>query len=136
MKHQSTNNTQRNLLAAAANLLLFLLWTAAVKCIDVKPLGPNGSTVGFAALNGFFHDLTGVHRSLYVLTDWLGLVPIAFMFGFAVLGLCQWIGRKSLFRVDRSLLMLGGYYVLVLAAYLFFESFVINYRPVLIDGFL
>ena len=136
MKHQSTNNTQRNLLAAAANLLLFLLWTAAVKCIDVKPLGPNGSTVGFAALNGFIHDLTGVHRSLYVLTDWLGLVPIAFMFGFAVLGLCQWIGRKSLFRVDRSLLVLGGYYVLVLAAYLFFESFVINYRPVLIDGFL
>ena len=38
--------------------------------------------------------------------------------------------------MDRSILALGGFYVAVLAAFLFFEEVVINYRPVLIDGVL
>ena len=38
--------------------------------------------------------------------------------------------------MDRSILTLGGFYMLVLAAYLFFEVFIVNYRPVLIDGVL
>ena len=74
--------------------------------------------------------------TLYTITDWLGLVPVAVGFGFAVLGLVQWIRRKNILKVDFSLLALGGFYVLVLAAYLFFESHVINYRPVLIGGIL
>ena len=73
---------------------------------------------------------------LYTVTDWLGLVPIALGLGFALLGLVQWIKRKHLLKVDRSILVLGGFYILVMAAYLFFESFVINYRPVLIEGIL
>ena len=32
--------------------------------------------------------------------------------------------------------VLGGFYVLVFLAYLFFEFFVVNYRPVLIEGVL
>lgn len=43
-----------------AALFLFALWTAAVSLIDVRAIGPNGSTVGLAALNGRIHDLTGV----------------------------------------------------------------------------
>ena len=73
---------------------------------------------------------------LYTITDWLGLVPIGVSFGFAILGLVQWIKRKSLLKVDRSLLALGGFYVVVLAAYIFFEIVVINYRPVLLGGYL
>ena len=92
--------------------------------------------VGFAALNAFFHRLTGVHMTLYVITDWLGLVPVAFGLGFALLGLVQWIRRKNILKVDRSILTLGGFYIAVMAVYLFFENFVVNYRPVLIEGFL
>ena len=80
--------------------------------------------------------LTGVHMQLYTITDWLGLVTLAFGFGFALLGLAQWIKRKSILKVDRSILILGAFYFVTLAAYLFFESFVINYRPVLIAGYL
>lgn len=78
----------------------------------------------------------GVNLLLYTVTDWLGLVPIAVAFGFAVIGLVQWIKRKSLLKVDGSLLVLGGFYIVVMAAYIFFEAVVINYRPVLIDGYL
>ena len=117
-------------------LTAFALWTVAVCFVDVAPIGPNGSAVGFAAVNGWFHRLTGVHMSLYVLTEWLGLLPVAVCVAFAVLGLRQWVRHKSIAKVDGDVLLMGGFYVLVLAAYLLFETIVINYRPVLIEGVL
>lgn len=115
-------------------LAAFALWTLAVQHIDVQAIGPNGSSVGFAGLNGWVHDLTGVHMGLYVLTDWLGLVSMGFVLGFAVLGLVQWMRRRKLFRVDHDILLLGGFYLLVLILYLVFETVAVNARPVLIDG--
>ena len=117
-------------------LAAFVLWTIAISLIDVQAIGPQGSTVGFATLNSMVHRLTGVHMQLYTITDWLGLVPVAFGFGFALLGLAQWINRKSILNVDRSILILGAFYIVTLAAYLFFESYVVHYRPVLIEGYL
>lgn len=127
--------TSGKLLGIAGVLLAaFALWTLAVQHIDVQAIGPNGSSVGFAGLNGWVHDLTGVHMGLYVLTDWLGLVPMGFVLGFAVLGLVQWMRRRKLFRVDHDILLLGGFYLLVLILYLVFETVAVNARPVLIDG--
>ena len=127
---------KRKMYGALGLLAAFALWTVAVELVDAQPIGPLGSAVGFATLNGFVHDLTGVHMALYTVTDWLGLVPVVFGFGFAVLGLAQWIKRRSILKVDRSILLLGGFYIVTLAAYLFFESYVVNYRPVLMDGYL
>ena len=121
---------------AAGLLAAFVLWTAAVCTVDVRPIGPEGSAVGLAGMNGIFHRLTGVHMSLYVLTDWLSLVPLGLAAGFALLGAAQWVGRKSIRKVDRSILVLGGFYGVVMAVFLFFEKVVINYRPVLIEGVL
>ena len=115
-------------------LAAFALWTVLVHSIDVQAIGPNGSSVGFAVLNKAVHETIGVHWGLYKVTDWLGLIPIGFVFGFAVLGLAQLIRRRSLFKVDRSILVLGGFYIVVMAMYLLFEEVTINYRPVLIDG--
>ena len=117
-------------------LLVFVLWTVLVCFVDVGTIGPRESRVGFATLNGCVHRLTGVNMSLYLITDWLGLVPIGVALGFAVLGIVQWIKRKSLLKVDRSIFALGGFYLAVMAVYIFFESVVVNYRPILIDGFL
>lgn len=117
-------------------LVVFIIWTVAISFIDVQHIGPNGSSVGFATINGLFHKLTGTNMTLYVITDWLGLVPVLFGFGFAILGLVQWIKRKNILKVDYNILVLGGFYVVVLAAYLLFEEVVINYRPVLIEGYL
>lgn len=112
----------------------FLLWTAALRLVDIQPIGPLGSAVGFATVNRFFHTFTGTHMALYTLTDWLGLVPVGVAFGFALFGLVQWIRRRRLLRVDRDLLWLGGFYLAVAAAYLIFEVIPVNYRPVLIGG--
>ena len=128
--------TKKNFGIAAILLGAFVVWTAAVQLVDVQPIGPQGSTVGFATVNSWVHNLTGVHMSLYTVTDWLGLVPIAFAIGFALLGLIQWVKRKHLRQVDFSILVLGGFYLLVTAAYVLFEVVVINYRPVLINGCL
>ena len=127
---------QNSFLMAAGMLGIFGLWTAALCFVDVQAIGPMDSKVGFATFNQFVHRLTGVHMTLYTLTDWLGLIPLGFVFGFALLGLSQWIRRKQLWKVDHSLLVLGGFYAAVMAAYLFFEAVVINYRPVLIGGIL
>ena len=127
---------KRNLYIALGFLAAFLLWTVAVSRIDVQSIGPNGSSVGFASLNRLVHSFTGVHMLLYTITDWLSLVPAAFGLGFALTGLWQWIRRKNILKVDRSILLLGVFYAVVLAVYLFFEIVVINYRPVLIEGFL
>lgn len=115
---------------------VFALWTVLVSCVDVQAVGPLESEVGFAAMNLLVHERTGVHLSLYVLTDWLGLVPIGFMMSFGCLGLAQWIRRKHITKVDSSILVLGGFYLVVLAVYGFFEVVVVNYRPVLLEGIL
>ena len=115
-------------------LLLFIIWTVALRFVDVQAIGPKGSSVGFASLNKTAHNITGVHMSLYTITDWLGLVPILVIMGFGILGLCEWTRRKNLFKVDYSLLTLGGFYIVVMVAYIFFEMFVVNYRPILING--
>ena len=130
------NRNRKKFYMAVGLLAVFVLWTVMIQRIDVAPIGPRESIVGFAALNGFFHNLTGVHMTLYVITDWLGLVPVAFGMGFGAIGLVQWIRRKHIKRVDFSILALGGFYIVVMAAYLFFESYVVNYRPVLINDYL
>ena len=130
MKRQHT----KNLWVSLGALTAFALWTLIVCHVDVQPIGPGGSRVGLAAVNQAFHALTGVHWLLYTLTDWMGLLPLAIVLGFAVLGLVQLIGRRSLLRVDHSILVLGGFYIVVLGAYLLFEAVAINYRPVLIEG--
>lgn len=130
------NKIQRNFCMTACCFFAFILWTVAISYIDLQAIGPKNSIVGFAIFNRYVHELTGVHMQLYTITDWLGLVPIIFVLGFAILGLVQLIKRKSLYKVDSNLLVLGGFYILVMAIYALFEIVIINYRPILIDGYL
>jgi len=117
-------------------LAAFCLWTILVSVVDVAAVGPEDSKVGFSTINSFVHRLIGVHMSLYVITDWLGLVPFFVCLCFVILGLIQWIKRKSIFNVDRSIIILGVFYMAVIITYILFEIVVINRRPVLIDGYL
>ena len=129
-------NVKRNFIIAAGLLAAFVLWTVAVCFVDVQSVGPRSSSVGFATVNSFVHNLTGVNFTLYVITDWLGLVPVAVCLGFAILGIAQWIKRRNITKVDFDIQMLGVFYIVVMAVYILFEFVVINRRPTLIDGYL
>lgn len=127
---------KKNFYIALCALLAFVFWTVAVKFIDVKAIGPYKTEVGFATFNGFVHTLTGVNMTFYNITDWLGIVPLVFAIGFGILGLVQLIKRKSLLKVDSSIIILGALYIVVIVIYILFEEIVINYRPILINGCL
>lgn len=115
-------------------LILFAVWTVLVQNVDVQNAGQTGTEVGLATLNIWFHDLTGVHMMLYTITDWLGLVPVIICLAFGVMGFVQMIQRKSPLKVDADLILLGVYYIVVIAGYLIFEELPVNYRPVWIEG--
>ena len=117
-------------------LLTFIIWTFLLCLVDISPIGPNGSSVGFAKVNGSFHSFTGIHMYLYTITDWLSIVPLGFVAGFGIIGVGQLLKRKKILLVDRSIIVLGVFYIAVMAIFLLFEEVVINYRPVLIEGVL
>lgn len=116
-------------------ILIAILYTILVKYVDVKPIGPNNSLVGFAFINKITLTL-GYHKIFYVIAQILGYVSFLIVFIYGLIGLMELIERKSLKKVDYELLCLGGFYVLMLLVYVFFEKVIINYRPVLMDKVL
>ena len=113
---------ERNLLGVGMILVVaFVIWTVLIQRVDVKPVGQNGTNIGFASLNCWFHKLTGVHMGIYTVTDWMGLVPIFICMLFGGIGFVQLIKRRNLFRVDFDIITLGIYYVLVIFGYMYLE---------------
>ena len=126
---------KKNILICILLVLLSIIYTLLVKYVDTSTIGPNGSVVGFSSLNSFVFNLTGNNMTLYKITEILGIIPILIALMYAVIGLIQVIDRKSL-KVDKELIALGILYIIVILIYVFFEKFIINYRPVIIDGVL
>ena len=127
---------KRNFCISTILILLAVVFTILVKVVDVKQIGVNGTSIGFATVNQFVFLTTGVNMIWYHITDWLGLVPIFMAMVYSLLGLVQLIKRKSLFKVDKEIIILGLFYVVVISIYIFFEKVIVNYRPILMNGFL
>ena len=104
---------KRNYVISGLLILVSIVYTILVKVIDVDMIGPNESAVGFSSLNSFVHNMTGESQFWYNVTEYLALIPIFMAFVYALIGLKQLISRKSLFKVDRELLGLGGFYIIV-----------------------
>lgn len=130
------NNKKRNFLISGILLLIAITFTILVKVVDVKQIGVNNSSIGFATLNQFIFETTGVNMIWSHITDWLGLIPVFMAIVYAFIGLIQFIKRRSIFKVDKEIILLGLYYIIVIALYVFFEKVIINYRPILMNGFL
>ena len=123
----------RYLLAEVLGLLA-ILFLLAVRTVDVAPIGPEGTSVGFARLNGAVASAIGLNMTWYRITQLLGYLAILVAGVFALVGLGQCLRRRSLRKVDRRILALAGLYAAVVALYALFEVVVINYRPVVMPG--
>lgn len=127
-------DNKKQIMISTMLFLLFVIFTILVKTIDVKPIGPDSTSVGFSTLNGFMLNKIGVNMIFYQITQVLGLIPILIAALYGIKGIIQLVKRKSLFKVDSEIIILGIFYAITIIIYLFFEKFIVNYRPVLMDG--
>jgi len=130
------NNKKRNFFISTILIFLAVVFTIFVKVVDVKPIGVNESSIGVASVNQVVFKTIGVNMIWYHITDWLGLVPIFIAMIYAFIGFIQLIKRKNIFKVDKEIIILGVFYFVVIFLYVFFEKFIVNYRPILMNGFL
>ena len=125
---------KRNIIVSSVLFVVSIIYTILVKNIDVKPIGPNSSSVGFSTFNNWFRNLIGSNMTIYKITEVLGLLLFLIVFIYGTIGLYQLVKRKNLLKVDREILVLGGLYLFMMVVYVLFEKVVINYRPILIDN--
>ncbi|MBR4656380.1 MAG: phosphatase PAP2 family protein [Oscillospiraceae bacterium] len=119
---------------SAMLFVLFILFTLLVRQVDVQPIGPEGSSVGFAAVNGAVFSFFGTSMVLFKLAEYLGLFAILIAVGFVVTGLVQFFRRKSLWKVDHGILLMGVLFAVTIVIYFLFEHIVINYRPIILEN--
>lgn len=115
-------------------LTVFLLFTLLVAMVDYKPIGPRGSEVGLAAVNGFLHSHFGYNDLFYVLSKLLGYICFLIPVINAGVALRDIYRKKSLFKIGPDVLGAFVVYVLMAFFYVLFNTVVLNSRPVLMDG--
>ncbi len=115
--------------------LLSVVFVILVKNVDVAPVGSFGSVVGLSSVNKFFHELIGFNMFWYKITSTPGIAAdVLVVLIFCAVGVCQLVERRSIFKVDKNLIALGGVYFLTLLIYILFEKYPVNYRPIILPG--
>ncbi len=127
-------NAKKYFISGAIVFVLFAILTLLIKTVDVKAVGPLDSEIGLSGINTYFRDIIGVNMTLYDMTELLGYLAIAVAGCFALYGVYQLVKGKSIKAVDSDIIVLGGFFAVVICAYVFFEIFIINYRPIITDG--
>lgn len=133
------SKTKKNFIISGVLLIIAIIYTILVQKIDVKPIGPENSSVGFATVNEAVANqikektTLGYSETLYDITKYLGYLSLAMCVVYAFVGLVQLIKRKSLFKVDKEIFMLAAFYIVVIALYILFEIYIVNYRPVIME---
>ena len=127
---------KKNLIMSILLLMSSIIFMILLKNVDIKCDAVNNSCVGFATINQFIFNKIGVNMLWYTITDWLGIVPILMAMVYALVGFRQLMKRKSIKKVDFELIILGIFYIIVISIYILFEKYIINYRPILMNGFL
>ena len=116
-------------------LLLTLILIVMLLTVDVAPIGPKDTSIGFSHLNGGIFGLLGQSSFFTFVTNVLGILAILVAAGFAFLGVMELIQRKSLQKIDSEFYALAGLYVAMGIVYIFFDKIVaVNYRPVIEAG--
>ena len=124
---------KKSFIISGCLFLLFIAFTIIVKYVDVHSIGPEGSLVGLATINNSFRNVLDYNELFYKISEILGYLSLLLVVFYGGIGVKQLIEKKNLYKVDRSLLLLGMFYVLVGIVYIIFEFVVINYRPIILE---
>lgn len=127
-------NKRMNRTLTGIFVVAFCIWTQCILYIDVAPVGPAGTSIGFSTINQAVHESLGVNKIWYYLTEGFGVLAIVILILFCLFLVVQMIKRKGLKNADKQLYFLFAQYVIMGILYLLFEKVIINYRPVLEDG--
>lgn len=114
-------------------MVLFVIFTILVKTVNVGAVGPENSVVGFSGINKAFFDFPGQNGFCYHLSEYIGYFSFLVVFLFALYGVYELIKRKSFKKIDKQIVALGIFYVVVAVFFAVFEKVIINYRPVIED---
>ena len=127
---------KRNLILTILFLVSSIIFIVLLKTIDIKCTALINSCIGFATINQFIYNKIEVNLTWYTITDWLGIIPILMSMVYTIVGFKQMIKRKSIKKVDKEIIILGIFYIIVISTYVIFEKYIINYRPIFMNGFL
>lgn len=116
---------------AAVYIVLFVVLTVLVRCVDVRGIGADGSNVGLSHLNGFFFFITRSHPILYVLTQLLAYAAAVVAASFVIIAVGLKFRRRTI-RPDRGILCLIPTYALMFPFYYVFRVFTVNNAPALL----
>lgn len=128
------NSNKKLFISAAVCFVIFVVFTIMVKTVNVMPVGPQFSAVGFASLNKAVAEKLPYNELMYDISEVLGYLAILTVGIFGLFGIMQLFIKKGFKNVDKDLYILCGLYACVLASYVVFEKLIINYRPVILEG--
>ncbi|RKM59913.1 phosphatase PAP2 family protein [Butyrivibrio sp. CB08] len=128
------NSTVKKYKQPIVLLFVTVLFAVLTYVVDRKPIGYDGTSIGFSSINGLFAKSFGYNAGMDLASDiamYLSFVVVAV---FAVIGVMQLVKGKSLSKVSKVILGLGIIYVIVAVLYVAFDKIPINYRPILQPG--
>ncbi|MBE5829388.1 MAG: phosphatase PAP2 family protein [Butyrivibrio sp.] len=128
------NSTKRDFKRPLVMLVVTILFSVLTFVVDRKPIGYDGTTVGFSSINGLFAGSFGYNPVMDTLSDIAMYLSFLVVAAFAFIGVMQLIRGKSLSKVDKVIIGLGILYVVVAVLYVAFDKIPINYRPILQPG--
>lgn len=126
----------KSILAGAILFVCFVVFTILVKFANVSAIGPLDSSVGFSKINLYIFNHITLSFAWHYVSEAVLYLSFVIAIMFACIGVVQLIKRKNIKAVDKNLILLGVFYIVVALIYIVFEFVVINFRPILIDGVL
>ncbi len=128
------NSTLKKYTQPIVLLAVTVLFSILTYVVDRKPIGYDGTSIGFASINGLFAKNFGYNAGMDLASDLAMYLSFVVVLVFAVIGAVQLIREKSLSKVDKVILGLGIIYAIVAVLYVAFDKIPINYRPILQPG--
>lgn len=128
------NSVKRDFKRPLVMLVVTILFSVLTFVVDRKPIGYDGTSVGFSSINGLFAGSFGYNPVMDTLSDIAMYLSFLVVAAFAFIGVMQLIRGKSFSKVDKTIIGLGILYVVVAVLYVAFDKIPINYRPILQPG--